>query len=103
MELKFQLQEVEGVLIRNESMQLEVRLFVDPKTGLLAGKSYVGSNMGGPPGEVVEAYSDIREVDGVKMAFRVIRSSNGKKTAEQKVSELKINPGVPASAYQKPQ
>jgi hypothetical protein len=95
--------DVEGVLIRNESVQLEVKLFVDPKTGLLAGKSYVGRSMGGPPGEIVETFSDIREVDGVKLPFRVVMSNNGKKAAEQKVSELKINPGVPESAYQKPQ
>ncbi|MFN7919168.1 MAG: pitrilysin family protein [Bryobacteraceae bacterium] len=94
--------DVESVLVANDDLKLEVKLFVDPVTNLLAGRSYVGQAMMGPPGEVVESYSDIREVGGIKMPFRIVGMREGKRAAEQRMSEIKINVGVPDSAFAKP-
>ncbi len=49
-----------------------------------------------------EFYSDYREAQGVKMPFKALVNSGGKKRAEQTITEVKINPGVAEAAYQKP-
>lgn len=90
--------DVEGVLISNESAKFQVKVFVDPQTGALAGKSYVGQG-----GETVEAFFDLRDVDGVKLPFRTVRTAGGKKVNETRIQEFKINPGVPDSAFNKPE
>ncbi|MBM3810395.1 MAG: insulinase family protein [Acidimicrobiia bacterium] len=94
--------DVEGVLVKNEALKLEVTMLIDPATGMLAGKGYQGALMG-PPGALVETFSEMRDVGGVKLPFHVSITNNGRKAAEQKVSEYKLNPGVSDDIYKKPQ
>jgi hypothetical protein len=95
--------DVEGVLVKNAANKLEVKLFVDPATGLLAGKTYFDpGGMGSPPGERVETFSDMRDVDGVKLPFHVVVTTGGQKSAEQTIKEAKINTGVNDSVFEKP-
>ncbi|MEZ5356812.1 MAG: pitrilysin family protein [Bryobacteraceae bacterium] len=95
--------DVEGVLVSNAALKLETKLFVDPATGLLAGKSYMDEGgMGSPPGERVETFSDIRDVQGVKMPFLVVVTTGGQKSGQQTIKEAKINQGVNDDAFQKP-
>jgi zinc protease len=95
--------DVEAVLVKKEAAKLEVRLLLDPKTGLLAGKSYTGPIMGRPPGEIEETFSDFRDVGGIKLPFHITATYNGQKAVEQKYSEFKINPGVSDETFRKPQ
>jgi zinc protease len=90
--------DVEGVLVANESARLQVKLFVDPSTGLLAGKGYQAQGQ-----ETVEQLSDLRDVEGIKVPFRSVRMTGGKRTQELKIQEFKINPGAPDSAFAKPE
>ncbi len=70
----------------------EFHLFIDPKTYLLTALSYVGTIPNRPEViERVEIYSDYKEVDGIKMAFRVILNSAGKRVVEATLRELKFN------------
>jgi zinc protease len=94
--------QVEAVLVNHPAENMSVRFFVDPATGLLAGRSYVGS-FGGPPAELTEVFSDYREVAGVKLPFAVVITRQGQKIGSVKVSEIVINPNVPDSAFAKPQ
>jgi zinc protease len=95
--------EVEAVLVNHAAESVSVRFFLDPATGLIAGRSYVGS-MGGPPAELTEVYSDYRDVSGVKLPFAVeITRQGGQRTSSSKVAEITLNPGVPESAFAKPQ
>jgi hypothetical protein len=41
-------------------------------------------------------------VDGVKIPFRTTVMRDGKKAAEQRLQDSKLNPGVDESAYRKP-
>jgi hypothetical protein len=75
-----------------------VKLFVDPSTGLLAGKGYQAQGQ-----ETVEQLSDLRDVEGIKVPFRSVRMTGGKRTQELKIQEFKINPGAPDSAFAKPE
>jgi hypothetical protein len=92
----------EAVAVSDPALKLQVKLWIDPSSNLVVKKIYTGGLMG-PPAEVEEIYSDYRETNGVKMPFKVILFRGGKKYGEQTNTEIKINPGVPESAYQKPQ
>jgi hypothetical protein len=75
---------------------------VDPATNLLAGKSYTAALMGAP-GEIQELYSDWRETEGLKWPGRITLYRDGRKIGESVVREVKVNPGLPESAYRKPE
>jgi len=91
----------EGVAVTDPERKRQVKLYLDAATKLPVKKVYTAAFMG-PPGEIEEIYSDYREVSGVKLPFKTQVFQNGQKRAEQTTTELKINPGVPNSAYQKP-
>jgi predicted Zn-dependent peptidase len=92
---------VEGIAVSDPARKLMVKLYVDAKTKLLVKKVYTGVLMG-PPAETEEICSDYREVEGMKVPFKVVFNQGGKKRAEQTTTELKINPGVAEEAYKKP-
>jgi len=92
---------LEGVAVSDPARKLQVKLFVDPKTSLPAKKIYTGSLMGAP-GELEEVYDDYREVGGLKLPYHIVINQGGKKKIEQKVKEIRINPGVEDAAYKKP-
>lgn len=94
---------IDSVRVAREDGEPFVTLLLDRATGLAAGKTYVGQGMMGSPGEMLEVFGDIREVEGVRIPFRTVISSSGKRTAEQRLKEFKINPGVDESAFQRPQ
>jgi zinc protease len=92
----------EVVAVSDPKRNLQVKLYIDPEANLLVKKVYSGAFMGAP-GEVEEIYSDWREAGGLKMPHAVTLNQDGKKRGSQKVTELKVNPGVPEEAYKKPQ
>ncbi len=71
-----------------------VKLTVDEATGLPLKQSYQQVAMGGPPATVEEVFSDFREVNGVKVPFKVVVNQNGSAFAEATVLDLKMNTGV---------
>lgn len=93
---------VEAVAVRDAGGKFQVKLFVDPATNLLAGKSYTAALMGAP-GEIQELYSDWRETEGLKWPGRITLYRDGRKIGESVVREVKVNPGLPESAYRKPE
>jgi hypothetical protein len=66
-----------------------VRLTVDENTGLPLKTSYPGSQ-----GAIEENWSDLREVNGIKVPFKITVLQGGKKFAEVTVQELKVNTGA---------
>lgn len=91
----------EALLVGDPSGKMQVKLLVDPQTGLLLGKSYSGRTMAGP-GEIEEVYLDYTDAAGVKLPSHIILNSNGKKNGEIKVSGYEVNVGAPDSAFAKP-
>jgi predicted Zn-dependent peptidase len=77
------------------------KMALDTETGLPAGKYYFGQTMMGPA-NMVEIYSDYREVAGIKMPFHILYESDGKKTMEMTVREITINPELPADFFEQP-
>jgi len=93
--------DLEGVAVSDPARKLQVKVFVDSKTSLIAKKIYTGALMGAP-GELEEVYDDYREVGGLKLPYHIVINQAGKKKIEEKVKEIKINPGVEDAAYKKP-
>jgi hypothetical protein len=93
---------VEGLLISDPAAKMQVKIFIDPVTSLIAGKVYNGA-LFGPPGEVEEVYLAFKDVDGVKFPSHAVLSQNGAKRAEMKIDEIAVNTNVPDSAFARPQ
>jgi len=94
---------IDSVRISRDGVGPFVTLLLDRATGLAAGKVYAGQAMIGQPGDMLEVFADLREIGGVRIPFRTVISSNGRRTAEQRLKEFKINPGVDDSVFQRPQ
>jgi hypothetical protein len=76
----------------------------DAATGLPSVLIYKETSMGGPPSEIKETFSDWRDVDGIKLPFKVQIEQNGKKAGEAAVTEIKLNTGLkPEELNKKPE
>jgi hypothetical protein len=73
-----------------------VKLEFDASSGLPLRKVYVASDPHGPPTEIEEFYSDWREVEGLKVPFKMTIRQDGKKLADETVQEFKFNTGLKA-------
>ncbi len=93
---------LEAVAVADTARKLQTRIFIDPATNTIAGQQFVSSQMGGAPAETDEIYADYRDINGLKIAFKTTTKQGGKVRSEITASEVKINPGVPESAYKKP-
>jgi hypothetical protein len=91
----------EAVVLSDPARKLEVTLYLDPSTNMIIGKRYVSAAMG-PPTETDEVYSDYRDVNGIKAPYKTAVWQGGKMKGEMTVSEVRINPGIPDTAYKKP-
>jgi hypothetical protein len=65
-----------------------VRVAFDPATGLPVRMIYDGN--------VTESFSDWREVEGMRLPFKIVVEQGGQKAADATVSEYKINSGLTA-------
>ncbi len=71
-----------------------VELKIDPATGLISSESYKQMQPSGPASEIVVGLSDFRDVDGVKLPFKMTLIQGGKKVADAVVSQYKLNSGL---------
>jgi zinc protease len=75
----------------------------DSATGLPRTVSYQAVHITGPPLEVEDAYSDFRDVDGIKVPFKIVITQGGQKFADVTVQDVKFNSGLKlADLEQKP-
>ncbi|MBI3210945.1 MAG: insulinase family protein [Candidatus Solibacter usitatus] len=70
-----------------------ITLHFDEKTGLLEQSTYSSPGMNAPV-ELEAAYSDWKEVSGIKMPHKAKISSGGKQMTEITVKEYKLNSGL---------
>lgn len=69
--------------------------------GLPASETYQSPGMGGAPTKVSATMADWKDVDGIKMPFKITLEQDGKKVAEAIVSGYKFNSGLTAEAVGK--
>jgi hypothetical protein len=79
----------------------KVRVAFDPSTGLPVRQIHNETDMMGKPSEVIESFSDWREVGGIKLPYKIAIEQNGAKAGEQTVSEIKLNTGLNAAELSK--
>ena len=86
-----------GVLEITSKLGGLVKLQVDEATGMPLKVIYQQAGMtGGGPQMVEEVFGDWKDVGGVKFAHLITINQGGKKAAESKISEMKINTGLSA-------
>ncbi len=72
--------------------------------GLPAHLAYSETGMGAAPSEVKETFSDWRDVDGVKLPFKVLMEQGGQKVGEVTITDIKLNTGLtPEDLSKKPE
>lgn len=76
-----------------------VTLFVDPRSGMVVKEAYELSSGGGP---AEEAFSDYRDVDGVKFAFRATVRRGNEQVLTRVVTDLHVNAPVDPSLFAMP-
>jgi len=78
-----------------------VRLQIDGASGMPLRLTYQSEQLAGAPVPVEEEFSDWREVNGVKLPFRVSITQGGKKFADAAVQEIRLNQGLKAEELSK--
>jgi len=71
-----------------------VHLRFDTATGLPWSITYPAVQVSGPPTDVQDTFSDYREVNGIKLPFRIVIRQGGEKFADVTVSDVKFNSGL---------
>ncbi len=79
-----------------------VRLFLDPRTGLVVRQTYMAHGENGME-ETEELYSDYRLVEGVQVAFRAIVRRGGVSVLERELTELTFNTVLDDALFEKPE
>ena len=79
-----------------------VRVFLDPRTGLVVRQTYMTSGANGRE-ETEELYSDYRLVDGVQVAFRAIVRRDGYSVLERVLTDLTFNSSLEGALFEKPE
>lgn len=82
---------------------VRVRWFVDPKTGYIVRSESSGTDMAGSPVTEVTDYSSFRKIEGLVQPFEAVVMQNGEQSAKVNISEIDVNPSVPADAFAKPE
>jgi hypothetical protein len=77
------------------------RLTLDPKTHLPARLSYAAVSVTGTAPNVLEMYSDFRDVDGIKIPFKVSLTTGGQPYGDVTVADFRINTGLKPENLQK--
>jgi len=77
------------------------RLEFDAETRLPQRVLYETARAGGPPIPTEETWSDFQEIAGVKAPHRITTMQGGRKYAEMKVTDFKVNSGIQLQELQK--
>jgi zinc protease len=71
-----------------------VQLEIDAESGLPSRLLYQSSPVQGPPQTMQEDYADFREVNGIRMPHQVTILHGGRKYADVRVDEVRLNTGL---------
>jgi len=92
---------VDMIKIMSSDGEMSFKLGIDSETGMPVCKSYFGETMSGP-GNLMQTYSDYRDISGIKIPFKINIDSDGNKVADMVITDYKLNPDIPAAAFDKP-
>ncbi len=98
--------EVDGTSVEIVHVDLDGEtntLGIDPATGRILSIAYRGTNFMGAPGELVQHFSDFREVDGLSLPFASSTTFNGEPMLKGTVESTEVDVEVDDSEFEKPQ
>ena len=93
--------DVQASILDVHAGAVQVRWFVDPKTGHILRSQFQASTPSGPATQVIE-YSDWKAVDGVTLPFKAQVLTNGESSATITMTGYEINPVVDPKLFEKP-
>ncbi|MFZ5980244.1 MAG: M16 family metallopeptidase [Candidatus Zixiibacteriota bacterium] len=92
---------IEYVALLRENGDKICRLGINADSHQLYSSSYWGSSPMGE-GNILNIFSDFKEISGVVMPMTSTRSLDGQKFGQQSLSEYNVNAEVPAGIFEKP-
>ena len=84
----------------SDAAGLVAKVVLDPATGLIQNVIYDAPTANGPA-PVIDAYSDYRDVDGLKLPFKDSITLSGKKYQELTVNKIQLNTGLKVEDLEK--
>jgi hypothetical protein len=81
---------------------VQVRWFVDPKTGHIVRSQYQANSRSGPATQVID-YSDWKVVDGFTVPFHAEATTNGEHSATVVINSYEFNPVIDPKLFDKPE
>lgn len=92
---------VQVVIVRHKQTNYTVKVSIDPQTSLVVKRTYRGRTMQGPA-DTDELLSDYRDVDGIKIPFKMESYADGKKQSQTTINSVKVNSGVKDDVFKRP-
>lgn len=93
---------VEWVAILTKTGDKVLRLGIDGQSGALKGQEYMGETMMGE-GLIEETIESFTDVAGLKLPQTTVQNVNGQKFSTMNLTQILINPEIPAASFDKPQ
>jgi predicted Zn-dependent peptidase len=90
-------------MVQVEYMDDVVSLAVDPESHHCIGMIYQGKDFSGARGEIVQVFSDFREVDSVSSPYQTTSTFNGKPFITTTTETLKLNEPLTADSFARPE
>ena len=99
--------EVDGTKVDLVQVEMEgdvITLGIDPDSGRVVQMSYQGNNpLTGEVGEIVQTFSDFREVDGFTLSFGTSQTFNGAKVLDAVTDSITVNGDVDPKVFARPE
>jgi zinc protease len=89
-------------MLHVEYMGDTMALAIDPESGLCIGMRFQGKDFTGAPGEMVQVYSDFRDVDGLQVPFKTVSTYNGDPFLSSTLSEVSVNGPITDETFARP-
>ena len=97
--------EVDGTSVELVHVELEGdtnTLGIDPETGRILSIRYRGSNLAGVPGDLMQQFSDFREVDGLVLPFASVTTFNGEPMLNGTVNSSQLDGAIEDAEFEMP-
>lgn len=93
--------EIQAAILDVHASGVQVRWYVDPKSGHILRAQFQANSPSGPATQVID-YSDWKAVDGVNLPFKAQVLTNGEVSATVTITGYEINPVVDPKVFVKP-
>jgi len=90
-------------MLHVEYMGDSLTLALDPGNGQCLGMKFQGKNFTGAPGELIQVFSDYRDVNGLQIPFKVVSTYNGEPFLDTTLTEITVNGPITEETFARPE